>query len=77
MLRLLRIFQYRQYTLRQPEHYSSNRTYPIQHSTGGLWLLLAERGVRTADVPLFDEEDSLEVEHLLNPTGKTPARFNE
>ena len=31
----------------------------------------------TADVPLFDEEDSLEVEHLLNPTGKTPARFNE
>ena len=31
----------------------------------------------TTDVPLFDEEDSLEVEHLLNPTGKTPARFNE
>ena len=31
----------------------------------------------TADVPLFDEEDSLEVEHLLNPSGKVPARFNE
>lgn len=31
----------------------------------------------TADVPLFDEEDSLEIEHLLNPSGKVPARFNE
>ena len=33
--------------------------------------------VYTVDVPLFDEEDSVEVEHLLNPTGKTPARYNE
>ena len=31
----------------------------------------------TVDVPLFDEEDSLEVEHLLNPTGRTLPRFNE
>jgi NMD protein affecting ribosome stability and mRNA decay len=31
----------------------------------------------TADVPLFDEEDSLEVEHLLNPSGRTLPRFNE
>ena len=32
----------------------------------------------TADVPLFDEEDSLEVEHLLNPTGrKLPNLYND
>ena len=29
------------------------------------------------DVPLFDEEDSVEVEHLLNPSGRTLPRFNE
>ena len=33
--------------------------------------------VYTADVPLFDEEDSLEVEHLLNPSGRTLPKFNE
>ena len=31
----------------------------------------------TADVPLFDDEDSLEVEHLLNPNGKTQPHFYE
>ena len=30
-----------------------------------------------SDNPLFDEEDALEVEHLLNPTGKIPARFSD
>ncbi len=35
--------------------------------------------VDTIDVSLslFDEEDSLEVEHLLNPTGKTAAKFSD
>ena len=33
--------------------------------------------VYTVDVPLFDEEDSVEVEHLLNPNGKTQPHFYE
>ena len=33
--------------------------------------------VYTTEVPLFDEEDSIEVEHLLNPSGRTLPRFNE
>ena len=33
--------------------------------------------VYTIDVPLFDEEDSVEVEHLLNPNGKTQPHFYE
>ena len=33
--------------------------------------------VDSLEVPLFDEEDTLEVEHLLHPSGKTPARFYE
>lgn len=33
--------------------------------------------VDTLDVPYFDEEDTLEVKHLLNPTGKTAAKFYE
>ena len=36
-----------------------------------------ESCVDTLEIPVFDEEDAVEVEHLLNPTGKTPARFNE
>ena len=28
-------------------------------------------------VPYLDEDDALEVESLLNPSGKIPARFNE
>ncbi len=31
--------------------------------------------VDTLEVPLFDEEDSLEVEHLLNPSGTTRPVF--
>ena len=33
--------------------------------------------VYTVEVPFFDEEDTLEIEHLLNPSGKVHARFNE
>lgn len=28
-------------------------------------------------LPAFDDEDSLEVEHLLNPSGKTIPKFYE
>ena len=31
----------------------------------------------TLDSPVFDEEDTLEVEHLLNPTGKVQPKFYE
>ncbi len=27
--------------------------------------------------PILDDEDSIEVEHLLNPAGKTKARFSD
>ena len=33
--------------------------------------------VYTVEVPFFDEEDTSEIEHLLNPSGKVHARFNE
>lgn len=33
--------------------------------------------VDTGNAFVFDEEDSLEVEHLLNPTGKTTAKFSD
>lgn len=33
--------------------------------------------VDTLNTPIFDEDDSLEVEHLLNPSGRTLPKFNE
>jgi len=36
-----------------------------------------EECVDSLNVPVFDEEDTVEVEHLLHPSGKTPARFSD